>query len=232
MGSLEFRILIVDDEESITTLIDYNLNQEGYQTVVAHDGETALKLAEKENFNLILLDLMLPNMSGIEVCQRLRDLGHKVPIIMLTAKSEEDDKITGLDVGADDYITKPFSPKELNARIRAVLRRSGQHEDQKSLIMFNDIEINVETYEVFKNGRPVEFTKKEFELLLYLAKRINKPVKREVLLQDVWDFDFIGDTRIVDVHISHLREKLEDEPKRPKLIKTVRGIGYKLEGSA
>ncbi|MGP4071313.1 response regulator transcription factor [Piscibacillus sp. B03] len=227
---MEFRILIVDDEESISTLIDYNLMQEGYQTAVVHDGETALRLAEKEQFDLILLDLMLPNMSGLEVCEKLREKGHKVPIIMLTAKSEEDDKITGLDVGADDYITKPFSPKELSARIRAVMRRAGNHESNEDIISFNDIKINVETYQVFKNNQPIEFTKKEFELLLYLAERINKPVKREVLLQDVWDFDFIGDTRIVDVHISHLREKLEDEPKKPALIKTVRGIGYKLEG--
>ncbi|MFD2639881.1 response regulator transcription factor [Piscibacillus salipiscarius] len=229
---MEYRILIVDDEESITTLIDYNLMQERHQTTVVHDGETALSLAEKENFDLILLDLMLPNISGIEVCQRLRSQGFSVPIIMLTAKSEEHDKITGLDVGADDYITKPFSPKELSARIRAVMRRTSHSDANQDIIRFSDIKINTETYEVFKQDQPIEFTKKEFELLLYLAKRINKPVKREVLLQDVWDFDFIGDTRIVDVHISHLREKLEDEPKRPQLIKTVRGIGYKLEGQA
>ncbi|RPF55386.1 response regulator transcription factor [Aquisalibacillus elongatus] len=228
---MDQRILIVDDEESITTLIDYNLMQEGYHTAVVHDGETALTLAEKESFDLILLDLMLPSMDGIEVCQTLRSHGHQVPIIMLTAKGEEEDKITGLDVGADDYITKPFSPKELLARIRAVLRRSVPSEEEQEVIRFNDIKINVETYEVFKGEQLIEFTKKEFELLLYLANRMNKPVKREVLLQDVWDFDFIGDTRIVDVHISHLREKLEDQPKKPTMIKTVRGIGYKLEGS-
>ncbi|TFB25002.1 response regulator transcription factor [Filobacillus milosensis] len=228
---MDYRILIVDDEESISTLIDYNLVQEGYQTVVAHDGESALNLANQNTFDLILLDLMLPNMNGLEVCEKLRQMGVQVPIIMLTAKGEEEDKITGLDVGADDYITKPFSPKELNARIRAVLRRSQPNtSESQDIIAFKDISINKETYEVFKKEQPVEFTKKEFELLLYLAERINKPVKREILLQDVWDFDFIGDTRIVDVHVSHLREKLEDQPKKPTLIKTVRGIGYKLEG--
>ncbi|GEL76839.1 DNA-binding response regulator [Tenuibacillus multivorans] len=227
---MDTRILIVDDEESITTLIDYNLIQAGYRTAVVHDGETALQLATHENFDLILLDLMLPTMNGLEVCEKLREQGLTIPIIMLTAKGEEEDKITGLDVGADDYMTKPFSPKELSARIRAVLRRSVPHIQNEEVIKVKDIDIHIDTYEVFKNGQLVEFTKKEFDLLVYLAERRNKPVKREVLLQDVWDFDFIGDTRIVDVHISHLREKLEDQPKKPSLIKTVRGIGYKLEG--
>ncbi|PKR79261.1 DNA-binding response regulator [Halalkalibacillus sediminis] len=224
------KILIVDDEQSITTLINYNLKQSGFDTVVVHDGESALEKAEKESFNLIVLDLMLPGISGIDVCQTLRQSSEYTPIIMLTAKGQEEDKIAGLDVGADDYMTKPFSPKELIARINAVLRRTGSTKENANVIKAGDVTINIETYEVYKGDEKVEFTKKEFDLLLFLAERLNKPVKREILLEDVWDFDFIGDTRIVDVHISHLREKLEDEPKKPKLIKTVRGIGYKLEG--
>lgn len=228
MGKLSYHILIVDDEQSITTLIDYNLNKAGFTTEVVHDGEAALEKLNEKHFDLLVLDLMLPKLNGLEVCMRLRDQNNPIPIIMLTAKGEETDKIVGLDYGADDYMTKPFSPKELIARINAVLRRTAT--EQTSIIEVGSIKILEDQYEVYLNDELIEFTKKEFELLLYLAKRKNKPCSREDLLKDVWDFEFVGDTRIVDVHISHLREKLEDNPKSPELIKTVRGVGYKLEG--
>ncbi len=222
------RILIVDDEESITTLIQYNLEQAGYETTVYHDGLEAYEAAKSQDFELIVLDLMLPNLNGMEICQRLRQEGIHTPIIMLTAKRAEQDMITGLEYGADDYMTKPFSPKELVTRVKVVLRRVNPPADEE--IKIAHVTINPETYEVFKDDELIEFTKKEFDLLLYLATRKNKPVPRTELLKDVWDFEFIGDTRIVDVHISHLREKLELDPKQPSLIKTVRGIGYKIEG--
>lgn len=225
---MSYHILIVDDEQSITTLIDYNLNKAGFTTEVVHDGEAALEKLNEKHFDLLVLDLMLPKLNGLEVCMRLRDQNNPIPIIMLTAKGEETDKIVGLDYGADDYMTKPFSPKELIARINAVLRRTAT--EQTSIIEVGSIKILEDQYEVYLNDELIEFTKKEFELLLYLAKRKNKPCSREDLLKDVWDFEFVGDTRIVDVHISHLREKLEDNPKSPELIKTVRGVGYKLEG--
>ncbi|GAA0456364.1 response regulator transcription factor [Alkalibacillus silvisoli] len=228
---MSIKVLIVDDEESITTLIKHHLDQAGFESIVVYDGETAINKLHSEKFDLVVLDLMLPKISGVEVCKQMRNLEDETPVIMLTAKATEDDKITGLNVGADDYLTKPFSPKELVARIYAVLRRFKQtkREDQNSIII-KDIEIFEDRYEVYKNGGPVSFTRKEFELLLYLAKQIGKPVKRELLLKDIWDFEYVGDTRIVDVHISHLREKLEDTPKKPTLIKTVRGVGYKIEG--
>ncbi|GEN45879.1 response regulator transcription factor [Alkalibacillus haloalkaliphilus] len=225
------KVLIVDDEESITTLIDHHLNQEGYMTTIVHDGESAIQSLYNNSYDLVVLDLMLPKLSGIKVCETMRLNQDDTPVIMLTAKGEEADKIKGLNVGADDYLTKPFSPKELVARIQAVLRRLNRVQtESRKVINIQDVEIHEDYYEVYKQGEHVSFTRKEFELLLYLAKQIGKPVKREVLLRDIWDFDYIGDTRIVDVHISHLREKLEDDPKKPTLIKTVRGVGYKIEG--
>ncbi|MDQ0351228.1 two-component system alkaline phosphatase synthesis response regulator PhoP [Alkalibacillus filiformis] len=228
---MTIKVLIVDDEESITTLIEHHLNQEGYMTTIVHDGESAIQSLDHNSFDLVVLDLMLPKLSGIKVCEKMRSNQNDTPVIMLTAKGEEEDKIKGLNVGADDYLTKPFSPKELVARIQAVLRRFNRGEtESRKVINIQDVEIHEDYYEVYKQGKHVSFTRKEFELLLYLAKQIGKPVKREVLLRDIWDFDYIGDTRIVDVHISHLREKLEDDPKKPTLIKTVRGVGYKIEG--
>ncbi|MFB9973446.1 response regulator transcription factor [Allobacillus sp. SKP2-8] len=227
---MDRRILIVDDEDSITTLIEYNLEQEGYETVVYQDGKQAYEAAKNDHFDLIVLDLMLPSMDGMEICQKLRQDNIHTPIIMLTAKRHEQDMITGLEYGADDYMTKPFSPKELVTRVKVVLRRTQPVEESGKQIRLAHIRVDPETYEVFKEDELVEFTKKEFDLLIYLVKRKNKPVPRAKLLKDVWDFDFVGDTRIVDVHISHLREKLELDPKKPTLIKTVRGIGYKIEG--
>lgn len=220
--------MIVDDEEAITTLIDYNLMQAGFETEIAHEGETACEKAKAEDIDLIVLDWMLPKLSGLEILEKLRKEGIEKPVIMLTAKTSEEDLISGLEYGADDYIKKPFSPKELIARIKSVLRRIQEPEQEK--ITIGNITIYPKLYEVYKDEELVEFTKKEFDLLLYLAQRKNVPVPREELLRDVWDFEFIGDTRIVDVHISHLREKLEKEPKSPSLILTVRGVGYKIEG--
>lgn len=219
---MDRRILIVDDEDSITTLIEYNLEQEGYETVVYQDGKQAYEAAKNDHFDLIVLDLMLPSMNGMEICQKLRQDDIHTPIIMLTAKRQEQDMITGLEYGADDYMTKPFSPKELVTRVKVVLRRMQPAKKLDKQIRLAHIRIDPETYEVFKEDEPVEFTKREFDLLVYLVNRKNKPVPRAKLLKDVWDFDFVGDTRIVDVHISHLREKLELDPKKPTLIKTVR----------
>ena len=227
---MDRRILIVDDEDSITTLIEYNLEQEGYETVVYQDGKQAYEAAKNDHFDLIVLDLMLPSMNGMEICQKLRQDDIHTPIIMLTAKRQEQDMITGLEYGADDYMTKPFSPKELVTRVKVVLRRMQPAKQLDKQIRLAPIRIDPETYEVVKEDEPVEFTKREFDLLVYLVNRKNKPVPRAKLLKDVWDFDFVGDTRIVDVHISNLREKLELDHKQPTLIKTVRGIGYKIEG--
>ncbi|NIK11088.1 response regulator transcription factor [Alkalibacillus almallahensis] len=224
-------ILIVDDELSITTLIDHHLSEEGFNTTVVHDGQSALEQLHHHTYELVVLDLMLPEMDGVDVCQQMRDQQNYTPVIMLTAKGEEEDKIAGLNVGADDYMTKPFSPKELIARIHAVLRRfETPTTNQNGPIRIHDFSIYEDYYEVYKQDELVNFTQKEFELLLYLAKQPGKPVSRDVLLKDIWDFEYMGDTRMVDVHISHLREKLEDNPKKPSLIKTVRGVGYKIEG--
>ncbi|MET3682621.1 two-component system alkaline phosphatase synthesis response regulator PhoP [Alkalibacillus flavidus] len=226
------KLLIVDDELSITTLIDHHATEEGFQTTVVHDGQAALDSLKHNTFDLVVLDLMLPEVDGVQVCQKMRAEQYQTPVIMLTAKGEEEDKIAGLNVGADDYMTKPFSPKELMARIHAVLRRfTSSQPSSDDTIKLHDVTIDEDYYQVYKQGEPVSFTQKEFELLLYLAKQPGKPVSRDVLLKDIWDFDYMGDTRMVDVHISHLRDKLEDNPKKPTLIKTVRGVGYKIEGS-
>lgn len=228
------KILIVDDEESIRTLLDYNLRKEGFLTKMAKDGLEAIEAVESENPDLILLDVMLPGLDGIEVCKKLRDKGINTPIIMVTAKSEEFDKIIGLEIGSDDYMTKPFSPREVIARIKAVLRRSGQQlKDltQEETLKSGPITIYTKRFEAYLNDKKLAFTPKEFELLVYFIKNKNQVLSRDVLLHAVWNYSFAGDTRIVDVHVSHLREKIEIETKKPLFIKTVRGIGYKFEES-
>lgn len=222
------RILIVDDETSIVTLLKYNIEQAGFKTDVAYTGSACLKKATEQVFDLIVLDVMLPEIEGTEVCRLLRERHIDTPILMLTAKDDEQDKILGLDLGADDYLTKPFSPQEVIARIRAIFRRT--HKDEReSFIKFADLFIYPEQYEVVIKDRTFAFTRKEFELLLYLVKRKGKILSREQLLKAVWDYDFVGDTRIVDVHISRLREKIEPIVKEPIYIKTIRGLGYKIE---
>lgn len=229
------KVLIVEDEQSILTLLKYNLEKEGYQVSTALDGREGYEMALGEPFDMILLDLMLPGMDGMDICRELRREKVDCPIIMLTAKDSEIDKIVGLEIGADDYITKPFSPREVVARMKAILRRvekttSDQAEQESNeQIIIGDIVISPSLYTVSVKNVQQEVTPKEFELLLYLARHKGRILNREQLLQAVWDFDFTGETRIVDMHISHLREKIEDNPKKPVYLKTARGFGYKLE---
>ena len=226
------KILIVEDEQPIRKLLEYNLQLSGYDTISAADGEVAIELVQREQPDLIVLDLMLPKLDGIEVCKRLRSEGINIPIIMLTAKGDEFDKVHGLEIGADDYMTKPFSPREVTARIKAVLRRSEAKIDTpevEEILESGPLKVYLERYEVYLHGDKLEFTPKEFELLAYLIQNKNRVLSRDLLLSAVWDYDFAGDTRIVDVHVSHLREKVEKDTRKPQFIKTVRGIGYKFE---
>ncbi|KXH87201.1 response regulator transcription factor [Sporosarcina sp. HYO08] len=226
------KILIVEDEQPIRTLLEYNLQKVGYETVLAVDGKEAIEKAEQENPDLILLDLMLPKMDGIEVCKTLRKKGIPIPIIMLTAKSDELDKVLGLEIGADDYMTKPFSPREVLARVKAVLRRSGERNEPVAVsttLKSGSLTVYPDRYEVYLNDQALDFTPKEFELLVYFMQNKNIVLSRDQLLSAVWNYDFAGDTRIVDVHVSHLREKIEENTRKPTYIKTVRGIGYKFE---
>ncbi len=231
------KVLVVDDEQSIVTLLKYNLEQSGYTVVTGMDGEEGIRLAAEEKPDLMILDLMLPKLDGMEVCKQLRQDKITVPILMLTAKDDEFDKVLGLELGADDYMTKPFSPREVVARVKAILRRTqnqapepaGEDAGDESQIKIGDLKIMPEFYEAYFMGDLLELTPKEFELLLYLAKNKGRVLTRDQLLSAVWNYDFAGDTRIVDVHISHLREKIEQNTKKPSYIKTIRGLGYKLE---
>ena len=223
------KVLIIDDEEHIVELIRYNLENAGYDAVEAYNGVDGIKAAKNEKPTLILLDVMLPMMDGLEVCRKLRkdDTTKHIPIIMLTAKSEEIDKILGLELGADDYITKPFSVRELLARIKAVLRRTGSELGETSVFSFSDVMIDYDKHLVTKNNVKVDLTLKEYELLDILIKNRGKVLKRDLLLDKIWGYEYVGETRTVDVHIRHLRQKLEDDDKNPVYIETVRGIGYR-----
>lgn len=229
------KVLVVDDEQSIVTLLKYNLETAGYIVEVAYDGEEALEKVNEIQPELIVLDVMLPKKDGIEVCKTIRSDKNLVPILMLTAKDDEFDRVLGLELGADDYMTKPFSPREVVARVKAILRRSKFASEIEKAdvddedILIENIRIRPEFFEVYKDDELLELTPKEFELLLYLIERQGRVITREHMLNSVWNYEFAGDSRIVDVHISHLRDKLEENPKQPKLIKTVRGLGYKLE---
>ncbi|MFB5663576.1 response regulator transcription factor [Alteribacillus sp. HJP-4] len=232
------RLLVVDDEESIVTLISYNLEQSGYTVDKAMNGRTAMEKVKSNTYDLVVLDLMLPEIDGLEVCRQIRQEKIKVPILMLTAKDDEFDKVLGLELGADDYMTKPFSPRELVARVRAILRRleyapeAAEAEKAGDRIKIARLTIYPDNYEVYVNESQLELTPKEFELLLYLANNKGRVLTRDQLLNAVWNYEFVGDTRIVDVHISHLREKIEPNTKKPVYIKTVRGLGYKFEEPA
>ncbi len=235
-GERMTKILVIEDESNISELINYNLTENGYQTLLAYDGEEGLHMALSEKPDLILLDVMLPKKNGIDVCRELRNSHHQnTPIIMLTAKSEEIDKILGLEFGADDYITKPFSVRELLARIKAVLRRFETVADEPvksgfpetKSIQVHDLIIDIDRHEVHVLDTPVELTFKEFELLKMLAVNQGKVISREYLLDTVWGFEYIGETRTVDVHIRYLRRKLGPASD---YIHTVRGVGYKLQG--
>ncbi|GAE92993.1 alkaline phosphatase synthesis transcriptional regulatory protein PhoP [Gracilibacillus boraciitolerans JCM 21714] len=229
---MEEKVLIVDDEQSIVTLLQYNIEKSGFKTDTALDGMEGLNKASTGEFDLIILDLMLPGMEGTDVCKALRQKQIDTPILMLTAKDDEFDKVLGLELGADDYLTKPFSPKEVVARIKAILRRTKSRETtvEQPFIKISDLLIYPpQQYEATIKGEALSFTRKEFELLHYLAKHKGKVLSRDQLLSAVWNYDFVGDTRIVDVHVSHLREKIEPDTKHPVYIKTIRGLGYKME---
>ncbi|MEW9674630.1 response regulator transcription factor [Lentibacillus sp. L22] len=228
------KVMVVDDEISIVTLLEFNLTKAGYEVIPVTDGLTALHLVKEKQPDLIVLDLMLPGMDGIDVCKQLREQKLLTPIIMLTAKDDEFDKVLGLELGADDYITKPFSPREVVSRVKAVLRRTILANDELELskeeqIVIGELEIYPKKYEAYFKGQEMECTPKEFELLVYLAQNKGNVLSREQILNAVWNFDYVGDTRIADVHVSHLREKIEENTKKPGYIKTVRGFGYKLE---
>jgi phosphate regulon transcriptional regulator PhoB len=226
------RILVVDDEPHIVELVRYNLLQEGYHVSSAGDGELALEKVRSERPDLVVLDIMLPGLDGLEVCRRLRQES-AVPVIMLTAKSGELERVVGLEIGADDYVTKPFSPRELVARIRAVLRRRSREVSAPTQdpIQVGGLRLDPTTHEVTLNGNPVDLTAREFELLWLLMRHPNRVFTRDFLLEHLWGYDFYGSTRTVDMHVSRLREKIEDDPADPTYIVTVRGVGYKLRGA-
>ena len=224
------QILVVDDEISISELIKFNLNKVGHEVTVTDNGNSALELLEQHSYNLIVLDLMLPGVDGLEVCRKLKSNNKTsaIPIIMLTARNEEIDKIIGLELGADDYMTKPFSPRELVARVKAVLRRSLKDNQTEGELTVGLLRINFNNYEIFLGNSKLELTPKEYELLKLFMTNIGKAYSREQLLEKIWGYDYYGDTRTVDVHIRHLRAKLELEPKVAEAIETVRGVGYRL----
>lgn len=219
-------ILVVEDEQDIATIIDFNLKRSGFDTLMAYDGPIGLKLALENAPDLILLDVMLPGMDGFEICRRVREKS-QVPIIMLTAREEESDKILGLELGADDYVTKPFSNRELIARIKANMRRfSAAEVPQEKTDAGVGLSISEEDTAVYKDGKPIDLSVREFDILSYLAAEPGRVVSREELMEKVWGFEYYGDLRAVDVAIRRLREKIEDEPAQPKYIITKRGLGY------
>lgn len=223
------KILVIDDEHHILELIQFNLENNGFEVLTCDNGEDAVTTAINKDIDLIILDLMLPGINGIEVCKRIRESSdNNTPIIMLTAKGEENDKIQGLDIGADDYMTKPFSIRELLARIKAVLRRTeDKNVNNENIIKVRDIKIDIEKHEVRKDDRVLELTLKEFELLKMLARNRGKVLSRDVILDRIWGYEYFGDTRTVDVHIRHLRKKIDDN--EGAFIETVRGVGYKMK---
>lgn len=233
------KILVVDDEISLQETLAYNLSKEGYTVEVAGDGNQALELARSSKPDLVILDVMLPGLDGFEVCRILRQEAN-IPVLMLTARDDEIDRVVGLEVGADDYLVKPFSMRELNARIKALLRRvrlireevesSAQESTQPKLLTFNDLVIDMTRREVRLGSDVLQLKPKEYELLLYMGQHKGQVLTREVILEHVWGWDFVGDSRTVDVHIRWLREKIEQNPESPQRIITVRGAGYRFEG--
>ena len=227
------KIVVVDDEKPIADILQFNLEKEGYDVLTANDGDEALELILKEVPDLVLLDIMLPGKDGMEICREVRK-SHDMPIIMLTAKDDEIDKVLGLELGADDYVTKPFSTRELIARVKANLRRKVPVDDTKEVdentIKLREIEINLDAYSVKKNGTEVDLTQREFELLIYLAKHPSQVMTLEHLLETVWGYDYFGDVRTVDVTVRRLREKIETDSSHPEYIMTRRGVGYFIKG--
>lgn len=227
-------VLIVEDEKSIADIIRINLEREGYATLTAYDGEAGLSMASEGNPDLILLDVMLPKLLGFDVCRELREKGNNVPIIILTAREEEEDKIRGLELGADDYITKPFSMRELMARVKANIRRTAMSQPgpgEGAMAAGGGLTINPENYQVCKHDKPVDLTQREYELLTFLASHPGKVYSRIDLMEQVWNYGYVGDdVRTVDVTVRRLREKIEDDPANPSLILTRRGVGYYFAG--
>ncbi len=230
---MERKILVIEDEQNINDILSFQLSKDGYKTISAFDGVSGLEMALTQNPDLILLDVMLPGLDGYEVCKKIREQSN-VPIIMLTAREDEVDKVLGLELGADDYMTKPYSNRELTARIKANLRRSAiepvpvaaVEDDVNSIIISGDLTINTERYEVLKDNHVIDITLREFELLKFLAMQPDKIFSREKLLENVWGYEYYGDVRTVDVTVRRLREKIEDDPSMPKYIITKRGVGY------
>lgn len=229
------KVLVVDDEVSITTLLKYNLEKENFTVDVCHDGEEAITLGMTDAYDFIILDLMLPKVNGLDITKYLRKEHINTPVLMLTAKDETVDKIVGLEMGADDYLTKPFSPRELIARIRAVERRLDlkgnkiPESNSSEKISIGELIAYPKDYRVTKNGEELNFTKKEFELLIYFMKRQNRIISRDELMTSIWQDEMYHLSRTVDIHVSHLREKIEEDPKKPQYIKTIRGFGYKFQ---
>ena len=223
------KILIVDDEPNVVELVDYNLKLNGFTTDTAFDGRTAMQKIKEGSYDLVILDQMLPLVSGIEVLKSIRE--HKdlntTPVLMLTAKSEEGDVVQALNFGADDYITKPFRVHEMIARVKSILRRSASSSSGGAAYKFADFEINEDRFEVLVSGKPVRFTTKEFRLLLFMIQNPNRVIRREQLLNDVWGYDYLGESRTVDVHVLNVRKKIEPNPKNPKYLVTIIGEGYK-----
>jgi len=226
------RVLLVEDEETLREALRYGLEREGFRVVTARDGREALERFRAGGADVVLLDLMLPEVSGLDICKAIRSQS-QVPIIIITAKDSEADKVTGLELGADDYVTKPFSMRELIARVRAVSRRTtGIVQPVSSVLEVGPVVVDVEAHEVRINGDRVEVPPKEFELLHSLMARAGRLVTRQTLIHEVWGPEYVGDTRTLDVHVKRLRQKIEHDPHRPSFLKTVRGLGYKFEDAA
>lgn len=225
------KILVVEDDPAILRGLADNLRFEGYDVITAQDGEAGGKLQKTHKPDLIVLDLMLPRLGGLDLCRRLRKEGVHTPVLMLTAKSEESDRVTGLDTGADDYVTKPFSVKELMARVRALLRRAQPQASLPDALRFGDVEVDFLRYEARKRGKPVEMTRKEFAILRFLASRAGEAVTRDDLLNEVWGYEVYPVSRTVDNHVAGLRAKLEADPANPSHIRTIHGVGYKFTGN-
>jgi two-component system alkaline phosphatase synthesis response regulator PhoP len=226
----KLKILVVEDEPSMASGLRDNFEYEGYEVMTAADGSEGLERALKESPDLVVLDVMMPKMSGLDVCKHLKTQRPSLPIIMLTARGQEIDKVVGLELGADDYVTKPFSIRELLARIKAVLRRAHALPTEPESYSFNDVEINLRSYRVMRRGEPLSFSAKEFDLLKYFLCHPGETLSRDRLLDDVWGYDHYPTTRTVDAHIVRLRQKLEPNPEKPQFFLTVHGIGYKFVG--
>ena len=228
------KVLIVDDEKAIVDILEYNLQKEDYETLKAYDGPEGLRMAREENPDLVLLDVMLPGMDGFEVCRTLRGEGNDVPIVMITAREEETDKVFGLENGADDYITKPFSMRELLARVKANMRRSAAavpaaaEAESGDVLVIRALRIDLGRHSVSKDGAELDLTQREYELIKFLAQNPGKIVSRQELMSEVWQYEYFGDLRAVDVAVRRLREKLEDNPAEPDYVLTKRGVGYYL----